>query len=82
MPTLRNLTVTSPYMHNGKFKTLESVLDHYASGVMDSPTLDPLLRQPDGTLGIPLKNDEKVKIIAFLKTLTDETFLRDTRFSQ
>ena len=69
-------------MHNGKFKTLEKVLDHYASGVKDSPTLDPALRQPDGSLGIPLTSDEKVKIIAFLKTLTDEEFLRDARFAQ
>lgn len=82
VPSLRNATVTDPYMHNGKFKTLESVLDHYASGVKDSPTLDPLLRQPDGTLGIPLTTDEKSKIIAFLEILTDEDFLRDIRFAQ
>lgn len=82
VPSLRNVTVTDPYMHNGKFKTLESVLDHYASGVLDSPTLDPLLRQADGTLGIPLTAQEKLKIIAFLKTLDDEDFLRDVRFAQ
>lgn len=82
VPSLRNLSVTDPYMHNGKFKTLEKVLDHYASGVKDSPTLDPLLRQPNGVLGIPLSADEKVKIIAFLKTLDDEDFLRDARFAQ
>lgn len=82
VPSLRNVAATSPYMHNGKFKTLEKVLDHYADGVKDSPTLDPLLRQPDGTLGISLSADEKVKLIAFLKTLTDEAFLRDARFAQ
>jgi len=82
VPSLRNITATGPYMHNGKFKTLQSVLDHYASGVKDSPTLDPLLRQPDGSLGIPLTATEKVKIIAFLKTLTDEDFLRDVRFAE
>lgn len=82
VPSLRNITVTDPYMHHGKFKTLEKVLDHYASGVLDSPTLDPLLRQADGTLGIPLSVEEKTKIIAFLKTLTDEEFLRDARFAQ
>jgi cytochrome c peroxidase len=82
VPSLRNISVTDPYMHHGKFKTLEKVLDHYASGVKDSPTLDPLLRQPDGTLGIPLTADEKSKIIAFLKTLNDEGFLRDARFAQ
>ena len=82
VPSLRNATVTDPYMHNGKFKTLEKVLDHYASGVKDTPTLDPALRQPDGSLGIPLSSDDKIKIIAFLKTLTDEEFLRDARFAQ
>ena len=82
VPSLRNVAATAPYMHNGKFKTLESVMDHYAAGVKDSPTLDPLLRRSDGTLGIPLSADEKDKLIAFLKTLTDEEFLRDARFAQ
>jgi cytochrome c peroxidase len=82
VPSLRNISVTDPYMHHGKFKTLEKVLDHYASGVKDSPTLDPLLRQPDGTLGIPLSPSDKLKIIAFLKTLDDEDFLRDVRFAE
>lgn len=82
VPSLRNVASTAPYMHNGKFKTLESVLDHYATGVKESPTLDPLLRQADGMLGIPLTTADKTKLIAFLKTLTDEEFLRDTRFAQ
>lgn len=82
VPSLRNLTATGPYMHNGKYKTIESVLDHYASGVLDSPTLDPLLRQADGSLGIPLSAQEKEKLLAFLKTLTDEAFLRDARFAE
>ncbi len=82
VPSLRNVTVTDPYMHNGKFKTLEKVLEHYATGVKDSPTLDPLLRQSGGGLGIPLTTDEQLKIIAFLKTLDDEDFLRDVRFAR
>lgn len=82
VPSLRNIAATAPYMHHGKFSTLEKVLDHYASGVLDSPTLDPLLRQSDGSLGIPLSSPEKAKLLAFLKTLTDEAFLRDTRFSE
>jgi cytochrome c peroxidase len=82
VPSLRNIEATSPYMHHGKLKTLEEVLDHYASGVKESPTLDPLLRQTDGTLGIPLSSTEKARIIAFLKTLTDEKFLRDARFAE
>lgn len=82
VPSLRNVAATAPYMHNGKFKTLESVLDHYAGGVKDSPSLDPLLRRPDGALGIPLTELEKNRLVAFLGTLTDEAFLRDARFAQ
>lgn len=82
VPSLRNLSATSPYMHHGKIKTLEKVLEHYAIGVKDSPTLDPFLRQPDGTLGIPLSAAERAQIIAFLKTLNDEDFLRDVRFAE
>lgn len=81
VPSLRNVALTSPYMHHGKLKTLESVLEHYASGIKDSPTLDPLLK-PNGQLGIPLTNVEKQAILAFLKTLTDEDFVKDTRFQQ
>lgn len=81
VPGLRNIEKTAPYMHDGRFGTLESVLDHYASGVANSPTLDPVLSQ-NGTLGIPLSATEKMKIIAFLKTLTDNQYLSDTRFSE
>jgi cytochrome c peroxidase len=81
VPSLRNVEYTTPYMHNGKLKTLQEVLDFYSSRVQLSPTLDPLLNQ-NGTLGIPLSSDEKKKIIAFLKTLTDEQFLSDRRFSE
>jgi cytochrome c peroxidase len=69
-------------MHHGKFKTLEAVLDHYASGVQDSPTLDPLLRQADGTPGIPLSVEEKQNLLAFLKTLNDEAFIRNPLFAE
>lgn len=82
VPSLRNVALTSPYMHHGKIKTLELVMDHYNSGVKDSPTLDPLLRRPDGALGIPLTELEKTKLIAFLKTLSDETFIKDERFQK
>ncbi len=81
VPTLRNVEVTRPYMHDGRFRTLEQVLEHYSQGVQDSPTLDPLLKQ-NGQLGIPLSQDEKDKLIAFLKTLTDEEFLRNKLFQQ
>jgi len=76
VPSLRNVGRTAPYMHNAKFKTLREVLDHYDEGVVISSTLDPGLNQ-----GIPLEEDEKDKIIAFLQTLTDYEFRSDKRFS-
>jgi cytochrome c peroxidase len=80
VPDLRNVNVTPPYMHDGRFSTLDEVLDHYSHGVKDTPTLDPALKQ-NGVVGIPLTVDEKEKIIAFLKTLTDPAFLSDKRFT-
>ncbi|MBI3221408.1 MAG: c-type cytochrome [Bacteroidetes bacterium] len=80
VPSLRNVELTSPYMHDGRFKTLQQVLDHYAAGVNNSETLDPSLKK-DEVLGIPLTEEEKANIILFLKTLTDRDFIRDKRFS-
>lgn len=80
-PTLRNLKFSAPYMHDGRFLTLSAVLDHYNKGVIDSPTLDPLLRK-NGQKGIPLTEEEKSKILVFLNTLNDETFVRDSKFSE
>ncbi|NHN25378.1 cytochrome-c peroxidase [Flavobacterium jejuense] len=81
VPSLRNIEKTAPYMHDGRFFTLEAVLNHYSSGVVSSTTLDSSLSQ-NGTLGIPLTNLEKTQVIAFLKTLTDYQFLTDSRFSE
>lgn len=81
-PTLRNIEKSSPYMHDGRLRTLEEVLDHYASGVVKTTTTLDTVLQRNNTLGIPLNTDEKTKIIAFLKTLTDNQFLTDSRFSE
>lgn len=81
VPSLRNVEITGPYMHDGRTRTLRQVLDHYSDGVQDSPTLDPLLKK-NGTLGIPLSPDEKDKLLAFLKTLTDEDFIRNPMFQE
>jgi cytochrome c peroxidase len=81
VPSLRNVALTMPYMHDGRFRTLEEVLTHYQSGVKDSETLDPLLRN-GSTLGIAMTAAEKADILAFLQTLTDDSFLKDKRFSQ
>lgn len=81
VPSLRNIEKTAPYMHDGRFFTLEAVLNHYSSGVVSSATLDASLNT-NGTLGIPLSNLEKTQLITFLKTLTDTQFLTDSRFSE
>lgn len=70
-PTLRNVAITAPYMHDGRFATLEQVLDHYRHGVVDSPNLAAQLRGRDGRPGLELDDDEVAAIIAFLHTLTD-----------
>ncbi|XWW48617.1 cytochrome-c peroxidase (plasmid) [Fibrella sp. USSR17] len=79
VPSLRNVQYTQPYMHDGRFTVLAQVLRHYATGVENSPTLDPLLRRGK-RVGIPMTDDEQKKIITFLKTLSDPTFVRDKRF--
>ncbi len=81
VPSLRNIEKTLPYMHDGRFYSLDAVLNHYAENVQATPNLDPLLNQ-NGRLGISLTADEKRQIIAFLKTLTDNQFLRDPRFTE
>lgn len=69
-PSLRNIELTGPYMHDGRFKTLEAVIDHYNAGVHRSPTLDPnIAKHPDD--GIHLSASEKKALVAFLKTLTE-----------
>ncbi|WP_299454777.1 cytochrome c peroxidase [uncultured Microscilla sp.] len=79
VPSLRNVALTAPYMHNAKFRTLEEVLKHYAEGVQPSATLDASL-QRNGRLGIALTSEEQRKIIVFLRTLTDNDFRSDERF--
>ena len=80
VPSLRNVAVTAPYMHDGRFGTLDAVLNHYSNGIVSGATLDPILNQ-FGVIGISLTSSEKSKLIAFLKTLTDDQFLNDVRFS-
>ncbi|MEZ0486775.1 cytochrome-c peroxidase [Fibrella aquatica] len=74
VPSLRNIEFTPPYMHDGRFSTLQQVLRHYATGVQDTPQLDPLLKQ-NGQVGIPMTQQEQNDIITFLLTLTDYSFI-------
>lgn len=80
-PTLRNITLTAPYMHDGRFATLEQVLQHYTAGIAMSPTLAPELQQHT-IPGIPLTTAEQQAIISFLKTLTDEEFIQNPGLRQ
>lgn len=81
VPTLRNVEVTAPYMHDGRFFTLEQVIDHYSEGVKWTETIDPSNMEHAHAGGVHLTPDEKQDLIAFLKTFTDEEFLTDPAFS-
>ena len=71
-PGLRNISLTAPYMHDGRFATLEEVVAHYNKGVKRTPNLDPnLAKHPDTGLG--LSDADQAALVAFLKTLTDVT---------
>lgn len=74
VPSLRNVDYTAPYMHDGRFRTLESVLRFYNEGMVYSETIDEQLVN-DGRIGIPMTAEEQRLIIAFLKTLSDKNFI-------
>ena len=76
-PSLRNIAKTAPYMHDGRFNTLQECLDHYANVKPNLVNLDPLLQNS----GLPLSTQDKQDIIAFLNTLTDYKLLADRRFA-
>jgi cytochrome c peroxidase len=88
VPSLRNVALTAPYMHDGRFKSLEEVLDHYDSGIKPSTTLSSLIVEATnrgapagGRISLHLTQEEKAAVIAFLRTLTDEEFVSAERFS-
>lgn len=80
VPTLRNIALTAPYMHDGRFHTLEDVVEHYDHGIHDSPTLHVTLRNTIGT-GLMLSQQEKADLVAFLHTLTDESLTTNPAYS-
>ena len=77
VPTLRNVYISSNYMHDGRFNTLGQCINHYRTGVQQSSTLDPLLVN-----GIQMTNTEASNLFMFLRTLTDSTFITDPRFAK
>lgn len=81
-PSLRNVAVRAPYMHDGRFATLADVVDFYDGGVKSGPGLDARLRDPDGRVRrLGLTPSQAGSLVAFLEALTDTAFLADPRFS-
>ncbi|WP_289046252.1 cytochrome c peroxidase [uncultured Olleya sp.] len=80
-PSLRNLAYTAPYMHDGRFATLEEVIEHYSTGLQDSDTIDTLMKKVDQG-GVQLTTEDKADLKAFLLTLSDPTFINNPDFIQ
>jgi len=78
-PSLRNLSFTAPYMHDGRFETLDEVINHYSEGLVFSPTIDPLMKKVNEG-GVHLTADEKAKLKAFLVSLSDNDFITNPDF--
>ncbi len=82
VPSLRNVALTAPYMHDGRFATLEEVVEFYDSGVQSHPNLDGRLRDAQGQpLRLNLPASDKAALVAFLRTLTDSSLVTDERWS-
>jgi cytochrome c peroxidase len=75
VPSLRNVALTAPYMHDGSVATLHDVVDHYSRGGQGHPNTDPTIQPLDFTA------QEKDDLVAFLESLTDQTFVGDSRFT-
>lgn len=80
VPTLRNIALTPPYMHDGRFKTLEEVIDHYDHGIKYSSTVNPTLISIQN-VGLQLSETDKADLIAFLHTLTDYELVNKEEYS-
>lgn len=80
VPSLRNIELTAPYMHDGRFQTLEEVVNHYNDGIHKSNSLDQALLATTDT-GLLLTDQDKIDLINFLKTLTDQTLISDVKYS-
>ncbi len=81
IPSLRNIELTGPYMHDGRFTTLEQVINHYSEGIQNHPSLDEKFRDGMKAKKLNLSENDKVALIAFLKTLTDKNLITNPKFS-
>lgn len=79
VPTLRNIALSAPYMHDGRFATLDEVIEHYSTGIHQSPTIDPLIEFASQG-GVQLDQEQRNLLKAFLLTLTDEEFVTNPDF--
>jgi cytochrome c peroxidase len=76
VPSLRNVMLTAPYGHDGRFFSVGQVIDHYRNNVINGPTTDPLIRNK-----IRIDDFERNDLIIFMRTLTDSSFISDKRFA-
>ena len=82
IPNLRNVTLTAPYMHDGRFSTLDEVLEHYSTGVANHPNLDARLKKPNGQpIRLNITEQDKKDLIAFLNTLTSKDLITNPLLS-
>ncbi|MCI0506926.1 MAG: hypothetical protein L0Z73_12565 [Gammaproteobacteria bacterium] len=81
-PTLRNVALRGPYMHDGRFATLEEVVEFYDSGVPHSPALDPLMIRPRKGIQLNLTGQQKTDLVNFMKALTDTSFISNPKLSE
>lgn len=79
-PTLRNVELTMPYMHDGRFSTLEEVVEFYNSGVHLTSYADPIMTKPGKEFGLQLTSQDKADLVAFLKAFTDTSFIQNPKF--
>ena len=82
-PSLRNVALSAPYMHDGRLQTLEEVVEHYSHSVQPHENLGLAFaeREPNQSLGFRFTDRQKLALVAFLKTLTDERFVNDPKFA-
>jgi cytochrome c peroxidase len=82
IPSLRNIEYTAPYMHDGRFSTLEEVIDHYSDGIINHPNLHSDLKDENGMAKVlNISEHEKAALVAFLRTLSDRSVISDPKFS-
>lgn len=81
IPSLRNIELTAPYMHDGRFKTLDEVLEHYSHGIQNHPNLDDKFRTNGQAARLNFTEHDKLALISFLKTLTDYNLITNPKFS-